>query len=458
MKDKNKNRIINLIIGIIIFSVLYWAPLSGISKAAQTLLALSAMTLYFWCTNICANGYVSGLYLVLIIVLGVADTKEVFSCWSEPTIWLVVGAYLMCAGIRRAGIGERIAVYLMKHIIRGYKSTIFTIMLMHIVLALLIPHPWPRMFLIYSVVDDIIKNSGVDAKTGKWIKFSVAAFSCPTSFIFLTSDPVLTNIALNFAGVEMTWLRWFVVVGIPALVMCAFTMLAFLLRFNPKDIEFHTENMASTKIDAPFTAKDKLTLAWLVVALVLWALDFAHGIPLGWVTLGIAMLMSLPGIGVLEADDWKTVPIGILVLVTAVMALSGLGQSTGMNEWLVTSLLPAVNIKTTAAAVLFITVCTMLAHTFMGSAVPVLCVMATPLMAIAASAGLGAFPAVIICYIASATHFILPFHHLNLAIVADNETSFSSVETLRFAPILTISTIVVISLVFVPWWGLFGAL
>ena len=63
-------------------------------------------------------------------------------------MWLVIGAYLIASAVKESGLGERIAYAFMLKFVRDAKSLIISIFALTFVLSLLIPHPFPRAFLI----------------------------------------------------------------------------------------------------------------------------------------------------------------------------------------------------------------------------------------------------------------------------------------------------------------------
>ena len=72
-------------------------------------------------------------------------------------MWMVIGAYLIAAAVKESGLGERIAYWFAIRFVRDWKSLVVSIFVLTFVLSLLIPHPFPRAFMILAVMahDDI---------------------------------------------------------------------------------------------------------------------------------------------------------------------------------------------------------------------------------------------------------------------------------------------------------------
>ena len=82
-------------------------------------------------------------------------------------------------------------------------------------------------------------------------------------------------------------------------------------------------------------------MVWMVIAILLWLTNGVTGLDIGWITLSIAMLMSLPVVGeVLGPQDWREVPVHVMVFLTAAMAIGKVGAATGMNAWIADTILP----------------------------------------------------------------------------------------------------------------------
>ena len=142
----NKARI-GFILGIIVALLIGTADIPGLARNGQICMALSFMTVIFWGFQITQPGYTSGLYLLLLAVFGVEKPALIFSTWTGPMMFLIVGAYLIAGAVKESGLGERIAYKFIISYVTSFKSIIVAIFILTFILSLLIPHPWPRAFL-----------------------------------------------------------------------------------------------------------------------------------------------------------------------------------------------------------------------------------------------------------------------------------------------------------------------
>ena len=454
-------RVVGLISGIAVAVIIMLLPLQGIEPAGQTCLALSLMTVVFWATNVAQSGFVGGLYLVLLLVFNVATPDLVFKAWyGSSTMWLIIGAYMIAGAVKDSGLGERIAYAFIKKFVRSYNGIIISIFVLTFILSVLIPHPWPRAFLIMSVMAVVIQSAKVPKVDAVKIGFTVFAASVPVSLILITGDSVINPLAASYAGDAVnSWLGWVKYMGVPAIVASILTLLLILVLFKPSQpVTINLEEIEKKqKEQGPLSMLEKRTAVWVVIAIILWMTDSIHGINIGWVTIGIAMLMSMPLIGeVLTVKSWGQVPVHVLVFLTSAMAIGTVGGATGMNTWLADTILPSNLPSNIFVLALLMAVIAMVIHMFMGSVIAVMGV-AIPSLLIATEA-MGVSPIVVamVVYISIAAHYILPFHHLNMLVGQGEENGmYTQKETIRLGAPLTVVVFIVV-IVAVVWWKIIG--
>lgn len=451
---------IGLIAGLAVAVGIWFAPIDGLSPEGKKALALTLMTVIFWGMQICQAGYVSGLFLVLLVLFQVAETKVIFSSWTGPNIWLVIGAYLIATAVRTSGLGERIAYNYMIRFVHGYKSIIIGIFVLTFVLSLLIPHPWPRAFLIMSVMSIIITSSNVPREDAIKIGFAVFGSSVPLSLVFLTGDAVINPLAVAASGAKIGFIEWFLYMGPPAIVCAIVTLLLFLFLFKPTQEVVVNKEEIQKKIEGlgKLTGKEVKVIAWIVIAVVLWLTDSVHGIHVGWITLLVGMLMAMPVIGgSVTAKDWSAVPMQVLIFLTAAITIGVVGAHTGMNEWIATTLLPSSAPENIFMLAAFITGIAVVIHMLLGSVIAVMGVAIPAILLFTTPLGLNPIVPTLLVYMAISAHYLLPFQHLNILVGASEDTGgYTQKETLKLGIPLTVVVFLINIAVCVPWWMIMG--
>lgn len=456
---KNKP-LIGLILGIVVAVLINMSSIDGLSPQGKMCLALTFMTVIFWGFQIAQPGYTSGMFLALLVIFKVAPPANVFAPWAGPIMYLVIGAYLIAGAVKSSGLGERIAYKFILKFVDSYKSIIISIFALTFILSVLIPHPWPRAFLIMSVMAVVIKSGNIPREDAVKIGFTVFAASVPVSMIFLTGDSVINVLAAQATGKSIGWIDWFIYMGPPNIVSSILTCILVLFLFKPsKEVSINKEEIRA-KLEAMGSMKplEKRAAFWITIAIALWITDAVHGIHLGWVTLFVAMAMAMPGIGgVLTPKDWGGVPIHVLIFLTAAMTIGGVGGLTGMNTWIAKTILPSEVPTNPYILATFIATVSIAIHMALGSVIAVMGIAIPALLLFTQPMGMNPIIPVFLVYTAIGIHYILPFQHLNMLVGQGEENGmYTQKEVIRLGVPLTIVVYITCVLIEVPYWQMIG--
>lgn len=457
----NNKKLSGLIIGISVAAIINILPLEGLSSQGKMCLGLTLMTVVFWAFQIVQSGYASGLYLALLVIFQVAEPAIIFSPWIGSTMYLVIGAYLITSAVESSGLGERIAYKFIIKFVNSYKSIIISIFALTVILSIIIPHPWPRAFLIMSVMTVVIKSADIPKEDSIKIGFTVFSAAVPVSMIFLTGDSVINPLAVQASGTAISWIQWFIYMGPPNIVSSILTCILILVLFKPtKEVTINKEEIKE-KLDVlgPLSSIEKRTIVWLAIAVVLWLTDSIHGISIGWITLLISMLMSFPAIGgILTPKQWEEVPVHVLLFLTAAMTIGKVGAVTGMNNWIAETILPSSISSNPYALAMIIAVISIGIHMVLGSVIAVMGIAIPALLIFTEPIGISPVVTTLLVYSAIGLHYILPFHHLNILVGQGEEKGmYGQKEAMRLGIPLTIVVFIIV-LIEIFYWKLIGLL
>ncbi|WP_101909733.1 SLC13 family permease [Marasmitruncus massiliensis] len=455
----SKKQIIGLMTGIAAALSLYFVPLNGLSHQGQACLALTVMTVILWAFQVAQAGYISGLLLALFVILKVAEPSVVFYSWTGTTMYLIIGAYLIASAVKNSGLGERIAYWFIVRFMHSYRSVIVSIFCMTFVLSIIIPHPWPRAFLIMSVMTEVIQNAKISRRDAISIGFTVFAASVPISTIFLTGDSTINPLVVQYAGVELGWFGWLKIMGLPCAVAAVLTCIAILLVFRPSQPITIDKKAAQKKLAdmGRLTKKEFRAIFWLFLAVLLWVTDSLHGIDIGWITLLIAMLMSMPGIGgLLTAKSWGEVPVHVLLFITAAISIGKVGAVTGMNHWIATTLLPSSAPSNLFLFAAFVGLVSIMIHMLLGSVIAVMGVAVPAFLTYTAGMSINPLVPALWALTAIVLHYVFPFQNMSILVGMGEENGlYTQKESIRFSIPLFIIAFFTIA-VEVLWWMLLG--
>ncbi len=478
MNKKNRKKIIGFLAGILVCILISVLPLGEISASVpltaggQICLALTLGCVVWWAAGVAQPAYVGGIYCMLLILFKVCTDDKgaasmpvtvstTFSSWTKATMWLVIGAYLIATAVKDSGLGERIAYAFMLKFVKNYKSLVVSIFVLTFILSLLIPHPFPRAFLIMSVVTVICESAGYNAEDKGKLGFLVFAAAAPGSMFFLTGDSTLNPLVAQYSsengGINPTFLQWFTYMSVPMLVATLATLGLGLTLFKPsKELVYDREEVIAKQAAlGRMSTREIRVVIWLIIAIVLWL--SVPGSYIGWITLLIGLSMSLPLIGeVLTPASWAAVPVNVLVFLTSAMAIGSVGGKTGMNAWIADVVLPSAVPSNIYVLALLIALVSVIIHMFMGSVMAVLGVCVPAFIAFTAGSNISPLAVAMMVFTAINIHYILPFHNLAILVGAGKENGgYSDKEAMRMGIPLT-AVVFIVLLVEAFWFHLLG--
>ncbi len=432
---------------------------TGLPVEARLALVGILLTVLWWAMAVIPPAYTSMLMLFLFAVTGIGAAEDLFGFWAGPMAWLMIGAYLIARAVTRVGLAERIAVLLVSRYVHSYRQLVVMIYILNIILAPLVPLPFPRAFLIMALVREIIRSSDVGARGRANLGFCVFMGSVPASMMFLTSEAILNPVTASLAG-GISWLEWAVLMAVPSLLAAGLMLIAHLIVFDPVPLTIDPHHWREKHSELGAISPGELrVLAWVGMALLLWTTDFLHGIHPGWIALGTGAGMALPGIGgilrdsdVSEGIDWSA-----LLFATAALAIGSVSEATGLTDWILHFIVPgrvsehALFILGYVAAVGFIL------HLFIGSVLATLSMLAPPLVAMALQFQVPTFAPALLIYSTSVMGIALPFHNLMVLVGVGDTGAFTERETLRFFPAQALITVITVAGQ-IGWWILLGRL
>ena len=452
---------IGFLAGLLVCFAVWLLPIEGLPQAGQRCLAMSLMAVIWWATGAMHPGFSSLAMLlgfVLFLPKDIVPNSLIFNLWTTQTIYLVIGGFLLAGAVRASGLGQRMALLMVQKTVRSFRGIIVACYVLGFLLSFFIPHPWPRSFLLMSIMAHVISASKLEKKYAVQIGLAVFVGSIPTAMILFTGDSTLNPVIGDFASTPVSWLSWLLYMGVPGILASLLTCGVQLLLFRgPKEFHLNMDEIKTLQRDmGVMGTQEKKVLAVTLFVVLLWATDSLHGIAPGWIAILAVLLLACPLVGVIDVKAWSNINLGTLFFLTAALAIGSVGAATGMNVWVVDKLLPAAPPSSPLLfALLVVGICVPL-HMMLGSTLAVIGIAAPALVTFGSQMGLpGLVPAMLV-YIAVALHWLLPFHHMNLLVgVGEDGGGYGNAEIFKFGLVQTL-VVVMVAMFAIFWWGWVG--
>lgn len=297
-----------------------------------------SFTLIAWAWGVLEEPIPTLIFFLLVVIFDVVSAKVVFSGFSSTAWWLVFAGSVVGVAIKTTGVGARIATLVFSGWATSYRQYLYSITLLSVALAFLMPSTMGRILLLTPIVIALAKEVGLapgsKGHTGFILAVAIASYLPPTAILPANlPNSVLMGAAESLYGIHLSYgsylLAHFPVLGI----LKAFLIVEVIARLFP---ESRLCRPVVRKADISLSISERNLLAVLVVSVALFVTDFAHGVSPAWVSLAAAVLCLWPAANIMSvktfADNVHIVPLiyvaGFLGL-GAVVAESGIGLKLG---------------------------------------------------------------------------------------------------------------------------------
>jgi L-tartrate/succinate antiporter len=263
----------SIFVGVIVGLVLEPLPGAAIALSGLTLVAVLPRFVLFSPEQLSQPGF----------RVPSAALNWALSGYSNPTVWLIFGAFILALGYERTGLGERIALILVKRMGKNTLLLGYGVTLADTILAPFIPSPTARSGgIIYPIVSDLAQvyeskpNDPSARRVGSYLMWVAIATTCVTSSLFLTAasfNLLAVGLVEKLTQTDLHWMDWFrtsATAIIPLLILIP--LLSYWL--YPPEVKHSTEvsKWAALKLEkiGPLSRRELILAAIVVLSLVLW--------------------------------------------------------------------------------------------------------------------------------------------------------------------------------------------
>jgi L-tartrate/succinate antiporter len=211
------------------------------------------------------------------------------SGYSNPTVWLIFGAFILAFAYEKTGLGHRLALVIIR---RMGKSTLllgYGITLADTILAPFIPSPAARSGgIIYPIANDLAldygskPNDASSRRVGSYLMWVAIMTTCVTSSLFLTAasyNLLAAGFVEKLAHVELRWTDWFITAA-PAILPLLVLVPLLTYWLYPPEVKKNAEvpKWAAAQLEkiGPLSRREVILAGIVVLSLVLWVAGGAY--------------------------------------------------------------------------------------------------------------------------------------------------------------------------------------
>jgi len=317
--------------------VFFLPPPAGYSPQTMHAAALCVLVIGLWALAALPEHIVALLFFLLAMVLAIAPAQVVFSGFASGTLWLVLGGLILAEAVNQTGLGVRFARILIGDRALSYRALIATVVLVCSLMCIVMPATVSRILLLLPIMAGVAHRLGLKAGSvgyeGVALAVIMTNYQVGTAFLPANApNLVLAGAAETLYGITFIYGEW-LLVQLPVMGILKGVLIVVLIWILFPD---ETRASAAHEAHSPLSGEEKRLAAILLVAVVLWATDFAHGVHPGWIGLGAGVATLLPHVGVMPVTSFtervKLIPffyIASILGLGAVMVETGLSRALG---------------------------------------------------------------------------------------------------------------------------------
>lgn len=208
---------------------------------------------------------------------------------------------------------------------------------------------------------------------------------------------------------------------------------------------------------SPFSAAERNTLVVLLLMVALWLTESLHGLEIATVTMVGALVLTLPGIGVMKwKDGLKAVSWNLIVFVGAALALGRALIDSGAAEWIIDRLFVVSGIRGTESVLLILLIIAFISltsHVYMTSHAARAVALVPPMLYLASTLDLN--PTAVLFISTLGMDYALTFPVSSKALLmfqeAEGET-YQPADLLRLSSVLFIVHLMLILVFYYGYW------
>lgn len=338
------------VVGVGIILALVPCP-DGITQKAWYTLAIFVATILMFILQITSVGLVSFVALTLIAVLELAPISKVLSSFSGTTPWMIVCAFLLARGLRKTGLGRRVALIMVRMIGKSTLGLAYAMTFSEMFIGSAMPSITARsggiMFPIANGLCEVYGSKpGESAKLiGSFLMQLGNQIACIVSAMFLTgmaSNLIVVELAYTTTGNRVFWMDWFLAAIVPGLL--SLLLIPILLIYLDKPTIRKTPEAKAMVTDqlramGRMTPQEYIMLGVFLSALFLWAFSGMNAttIAMGAIAILLCSKVLTWDDFISEKDGWDS-----FFWVAALMQMATLITEGGVLSWFVVSVSPVL--------------------------------------------------------------------------------------------------------------------
>ncbi|MCP3799563.1 SLC13 family permease [Allokutzneria sp. A3M-2-11 16] len=327
-----------LCLGTVAFLLVEHAP--GLSVPGRVTLGVFAVAIAGWTLTKIDDTYIGLAAAVALVAIGVVSQQELFATLGDDTIWLLVAAFVLAAGVAATGLPTRVATAMASRArsVRGLAHLTTAALLAS---AFVIPSTSGRAALALPV---FLALASALADRPRVVRALAILFPTVILLSAIASLPgagahlITSQLLANTSGHEIGFAHW-MLLGLPFALVSSHSATELVLFLFTSRAD-RRQGLALELPTSKFSSAERRCAVLMLAVGVAWA----AGAPATIVAVLAALIVTAPKFGTVSLNKALTeVPWPLLVFMASVTALGTGLSNSGAAKWLAERLLTGVS-------------------------------------------------------------------------------------------------------------------
>ena len=311
----------------------------GMSTEAYHALVIFLFAIFLWVSNVIPLAITSLMVMGLLATFEVLPDEKIFSFFGNKSLFFIIGAFIIAAGISGSGLNKRISYYILAKFGDKPHRLVLAVFFLSAALAHFMPE-YAVAAMLFPILMSICKrlNLKKDSILGKYIFYALAWGSVlggVVTFLGGARNPLAIGILEQSTGQTIGFLDWMITVAPPVylVIILVAIYVAREVRASTKDMQI-LKDVFSEGGERIGKVQFKEIKALLILAGTIFLWVFESG------RIGIAnvALISAALFFVLNVTNWedakKEINWGAILMYGGAIALGTALEQTGLLEYI----------------------------------------------------------------------------------------------------------------------------
>lgn len=430
----------------------------GMSIQAYNAMIIFLFAIFLWVTNVIPLAITSLMVMGLLATFKVLPDEQIFSFFGNKSVFFIIGAFIISAGISSSGLSKRLAYYILSKFGNKPHRLVLSIFFLAAALSHIMPeHAVAAMLfpILMSVSQKM--NLKSDSVLGKYMFYALAWGSVLGGVVTLLGgarNPLAIGILEQNTGQSISFLQWVITVAPPVylIIILVAIYLAKTVKASTKDIPDMKDILAEGgERLGKIHFKELKALFILAGTIFMWTFESSH------IAIANVALISAALFFVLNVTNWEDakneINWGAIFMYGGAIALGTALEQTGLLQYINQNYIANMNFSTLTFMIVVFSISVLLTEGVSNAAVVV--ILLPVVMKTAISMHLPPTLAVYLVAVPSGLAFMFPMSSPPNAI-AYSSGFIKTGETVKKGFALCFVSLVVVTIFALTYWRAIG--